>query len=136
MSLEHPERSQPDPAEAVCFDESDANSPLRDFKSTSAKLAKVNICFRLYVAGMHISLQDGNRLPCRISGVMTDSHPFATFDLVKAIELRWILRDIAAKRLKLSQAVPSDLRTLINLGLVEIQDDVPFLTRAGMAALA
>jgi hypothetical protein len=68
---------------------------------------------------------------------MTDQHnPFATFDLVKAIELRWTLRDIAAKRLQLSPVAPGDLRTLIDLGLVEMQDDVPFLTGAGMAALA
>jgi hypothetical protein len=68
---------------------------------------------------------------------MTDEYtPFATFDLIKAIELRWTLRDIAAKRLKLSPLKGDDLRTLIDLGLVEIQDDEPFLTRAGVAALA
>jgi hypothetical protein len=68
---------------------------------------------------------------------MNDPHnPFATFDLGKIIELRWALRDIGAKRLKLSPVAAGDLRTLIDLGLVEMQDDVPFLTRAGVAALA
>jgi hypothetical protein len=68
--------------------------------------------------------------------VTNEQNPFATFDLAEAIKLRWILRDISAKRLKLSPVADDDLRTLLDLGLIEMQDDVPFLTEAGMAALA
>jgi len=66
---------------------------------------------------------------------MNDPNPFANFELDRAITLRWTLRDIKAKRLKLSPVSDADLRTLIDLGLVEMRDDVPVLTNAGHAAL-
>jgi hypothetical protein len=69
-------------------------------------------------------------------GVTTDgANPFAAFDLVKAIALRWTLRDISANRLKLSPVSAADLNLLIELGLVEIRNDTPVLTPAGMAVL-
>jgi hypothetical protein len=61
--------------------------------------------------------------------------PFANFDLEKAIALRWALRDILGNRLKLSPLRDDDLRTLIDLGLLEIRDDSPVVTPAGLAAL-
>jgi hypothetical protein len=75
------------------------------------------------------------RVPA-ISGRMTDnSNPFADFDLDRAIALRWTLRDIKAKRLKLSPVSDADLRALIDLGLVEMRGDAPVLTNAGHAVL-
>jgi hypothetical protein len=63
---------------------------------------------------------------------MTDKpNPFAGLDLERAIALRWMLRDIKAKRLKLSPVSDHDLSTLIDLGLIEMRDDVPVLTPAG-----
>ena len=59
----------------------------------------------------------------------------ANFDLEKAIALRWALRDILGNRLKLSPVKDDDLQTLIDLGLVEIRDDSPVVTTAGLAAL-
>jgi hypothetical protein len=68
--------------------------------------------------------------------VMTDSrNPFADFDLERAIALRWVLRDIRGKRLRLSPVSDTDLSTLTDLGLVELQDSVPVLTDAGHDAL-
>jgi hypothetical protein len=61
--------------------------------------------------------------------------PFAAFDLEKAIALRWTLRDIVAKRLKLSPVNEDDLRTLTELGYVEMQDGTPWVTQAGLDAL-
>jgi hypothetical protein len=61
--------------------------------------------------------------------------PLANFDLEKAIALRWALRDILGNRLKLSPVKDDDLRTLIDLGFVEIRDDAPVVTLAGLAAL-
>jgi hypothetical protein len=61
--------------------------------------------------------------------------PLANFDLEKAIALRWALRDILGNRLKLSPVKDDDLRTLIDLGLVEIGDDSPVVTPAGLVAL-
>jgi hypothetical protein len=61
--------------------------------------------------------------------------PLADFDLEKAIALRWALRDILGSRLKLSPIGDDDLRTLMDLGLVEIRDDSPIVTPAGLAAL-
>jgi hypothetical protein len=54
--------------------------------------------------------------------------PLAQFGL-DAIDLRWTLKDIAAKR---SWLVNQDhVSQLIKLGLVEMRDDKPFLTIAG-----
>jgi hypothetical protein len=55
--------------------------------------------------------------------------------LDRAIRLRWMLRDIRGKRLKLSPVSPDDLTTLIDMGLVEMRDDIPVLTRDGDRAL-
>ena len=67
---------------------------------------------------------------------MTDSPmPFSHLDLERAIALRWTLRDIKAKRLKLSPVGAADLNILTELGLIEMRDDVPVLTNAGHAVL-
>jgi hypothetical protein len=77
-----------------------------------------------------------NPVACALLSRMTDKpSPFAEYDLERAIALRWTLRDIKAKRLKLSPVSDPDLRALIDLGLVEMQDDAPVLTNAGHAAL-
>jgi hypothetical protein len=65
-----------------------------------------------------------------------DQNPFTDFDRERAIALRWALRDIKAKRLNLSPVREVDLRALLDLGLVEMRDDVPVLTNAGHDALA
>jgi hypothetical protein len=63
---------------------------------------------------------------------MTDTPtPFAHLGLERAIALRWALRDIKAKRLKLSPVGAGDLIILTELGLIEVRDDVPVLTHAG-----
>jgi hypothetical protein len=61
--------------------------------------------------------------------------PFANFDLEKAIALRWALRDIVAKRLKLTPVGEDDLHILSELGYVELQDGTPVVTQAGLDAL-
>lgn len=61
--------------------------------------------------------------------------PFADFNLERAIGLRWALRDIHGNRLGLMPVRDEDLRTLIELGLVEMRDDIPVVTQAGLAAL-
>lgn len=67
---------------------------------------------------------------------MTENQtPFAHLSLERAIALRWALRDIKAKRLKLSPVSEGDLTALKELGLIEMQDDLPVLTQAGRDAL-
>jgi hypothetical protein len=67
---------------------------------------------------------------------MTDQEtPFTRFSLERAIALRWMLRDIKAKRLKFSPVSAADLSTLTELGLIEMRDDAPVLTQAGDRAL-
>jgi hypothetical protein len=61
--------------------------------------------------------------------------PLAEFDLEKAIALRWAMRDILGDRLKLSPIEDDHLRTLVDLGFVEIKDQTPIVTPAGLAAL-
>ena len=62
-------------------------------------------------------------------------NPFAQFGLEKAISLRWTLRDIQARRLKMSPVSDEDLQTLTELGLVEKRDEGIVLTQAGIALL-
>src|SRR5260370_15168188 len=68
---------------------------------------------------------------------MTDkpSSPLAGLSLERAIHLRWVLRDIKARRTKLSPVSPDDLGTLIEMGLVEMKNDIPELTSEGHRAL-
>ncbi len=68
---------------------------------------------------------------------MTDqpSSRLAGLSLERAIHLRWVLRDIKARRTKLSPVSPDDLETLIEMGLVEMEDDIPELTAEGHRAL-
>jgi hypothetical protein len=60
--------------------------------------------------------------------------PLAGLDLDTAIRLRWTLRDIKAKRTKITPVSPSDLKTLIEMGLVEMRDEAPMLTNEGHQA--
>jgi hypothetical protein len=70
----------------------------------------------------------------RQSSVMADN-PFADLSLERAIALRWVLRDIQGKRLKLMPVADSDLRALIELNLVVMRDGTPELTQAGKEVL-
>ena len=64
---------------------------------------------------------------------MTDGNdPFSTLDLKQAIDLRWTLRDIRAKRFKLAPIDPANLQTLLEMGLVEMMDDQLVLTASGL----
>ena len=60
---------------------------------------------------------------------------FANFNLQNTIALRWALRDIVAKRIKLIPLKDDDLQTLLELGLVEMQAEQPVVTAAGLAAV-
>ena len=62
-------------------------------------------------------------------------NPFTQFSIEKAIGLRWTLRDIQARRLKMSPVSDEDLTTLTGLGLVEVRDEGLVLTQAGIAVL-
>jgi hypothetical protein len=55
--------------------------------------------------------------------------PFTRITLERTIALRWTLRDIKAKGLKLSPVSESDMETLLELG------NAPVLTQSGHAAL-
>ncbi len=67
---------------------------------------------------------------------MTDeSDPFNGIELQEAISLQWTLRDIRAKRSKLSPINPSHLEKLKSMNLIEMHDDEPALTKAGLDAI-
>ena len=59
----------------------------------------------------------------------------AGLDLDTAIRLRWVMRDIRAKRTKLSPVSENDLAALIDLGFVEMREEAPRLTGLGFLAL-
>lgn len=65
------------------------------------------------------------------SGVATDGTHRS-----RAINLRWVLRDIRAKRTTWWPVGDRDLRVLIEMGLVEMREDVPVLTTLGLDAIA
>jgi hypothetical protein len=68
---------------------------------------------------------------------MTDhENPFSHLDIQQAIELRWALRDIRAKRGKLTPIDPDHLQTLIGMGLVEMRDDEAVITTSGLDIIA
>jgi hypothetical protein len=54
----------------------------------------------------------------------------------EAMELRWSLRDIRARRWKLTPIKAAHMEALLALGLIEMQDGEPFLTDAGYRAIA
>jgi hypothetical protein len=60
-----------------------------------------------------------------------ETDPLARFGL-DAIDLRWTLKDIAAQRTWIINK--EHLAQLIDLGLVEMRGDAPFLTAAGQNA--
>ena len=62
-------------------------------------------------------------------------NPFAELSLERAIGLRWTLRDIQARRLKMSPVSDEDLTVLKNLGLIDVRDEGPVLTQAGIAVV-
>ena len=53
----------------------------------------------------------------------------------RAIELRWVLRDIKGNRLKWSPPREEDLKILIEFDLVEMKNGLPQLTVAGLGAI-
>jgi hypothetical protein len=68
---------------------------------------------------------------------MTDQPdlPLAGLSVEAAIHLRWVLRDIKGKRTEFMGVSPDDIRTLTNMGLIEMRDEVPVLTNEGERAL-
>ena len=56
----------------------------------------------------------------------------ASVGLDNAIRLRWALRDIKGNRLKLTPVDPNDMRTLIDMGFVEMINDEPVVTATGL----
>jgi hypothetical protein len=58
----------------------------------------------------------------------------ARADRDRAIALRWVLRDIKSNRL-MWPVNQHDLRALIDMGLVELRDNAPILTNAGVNAI-
>jgi hypothetical protein len=68
---------------------------------------------------------------------MTDKpdSPLAGLSLDATIRLRWVLRDIKAKRTKFMPVSPDDIRILTEMGLVEMSDEMPLITNEGERAL-
>jgi hypothetical protein len=60
--------------------------------------------------------------------MQNDEDPLAQFGL-DAIDLRWTMKDVAAKRWAMLNQ--DHVAKLIDLGLVEMRDDRPILTSAG-----
>ena len=59
----------------------------------------------------------------------------AGLNLDTAIRLRWALRDIRADRTAWSPVSPDDLAALIQLGLIEMRNEISALTYEGRSAI-
>jgi Mn-dependent DtxR family transcriptional regulator len=57
------------------------------------------------------------------------------FPPIEEIDLRWTLRDIRARRFKIAPISAEMIQQLSDLGLVEMHDDEPVLTEAGVAKI-
>ena len=53
----------------------------------------------------------------------------------RAIDLRWTLRDIKAKRTRMLPPPQDHLQNLMRMGLIEMVDGIPTITAAGHQAL-
>ena len=84
-----------------------------------------------------IATRVGDQPTSASQGTMAEqtSSLWTGLDLDTAIRLRWALRDIKAKRTKLAPISPSDLKTLMEMGLVEMRDDAPMLNKEAHQAL-
>ena len=67
--------------------------------------------------------------------MIDESDPFSGLTLQEAIDMRWTLRDIRAKRWKLFPINSSHLEKLKSMNLIEMHDDEPALTKAGLDAI-
>lgn len=67
---------------------------------------------------------------------MIEDDPFRDLDRSEAIELRWSLRDISAKRWILTPIKAAHMEKLLTMGLIEFRDEIPVLTDAGLSAIA
>ena len=71
----------------------------------------------------------------KVVTVLSENDPLRDLDPREAIDLRWTLRDIKAKRWKLSPINPTHLEKLKAMGLVEMRNDELVLTNAGFDAI-
>jgi len=74
-------------------------------------------------------------MPALLRAIVEPSIYTARAERDRAVDLRWVLRDIRNKRLKNAPEVRNDLGVLIEFGLVEMQQDQPVLTKAGLKAI-
>lgn len=74
-------------------------------------------------------------MPALLRAIVEPNIHTAPADRNRAVDLRWVLRDIRNKRLKNAPEVRNDLGVLIEFGLVEMQQDQPILTKAGLKAI-
>ena len=65
-----------------------------------------------------------------------DDNPLRHLELGEAIELRWTLRDIRAKRWQLTPINSAHLEKLREMGLVDFREGLPVLTKAGLDLIA
>jgi hypothetical protein len=101
---------------------------------------KKNQTFKIKADGHHANSHNGCFMECPLPGAEQTSLGrrliSANDPRDRAIALRWVLRDIKGKRLKWSPVSQDDLQTLTQFGLVEMQNDVPVLTKTGVSAIA
>jgi hypothetical protein len=71
----------------------------------------------------------------KVIAVPAEHDPLSDLDLKESIDLRWTLRDIKAKRWKLSPINPTHLEKLKAMGLVEMRNDELVLTNEGFGAI-
>jgi hypothetical protein len=74
-------------------------------------------------------------MPALLRAIVEPNIYTARADRERAVDLRWVLRDIRNRRMKNAPDVQNDLGILIEFGLLEMQQDQPILTKAGLNAI-
>ena len=66
----------------------------------------------------------------------TENDPFRGLDLKEAIDLRWSLRDIRARRWTITPIKGEHIERLQAMGLIEFVNDEPVVTSTGLSVIA
>ena len=62
--------------------------------------------------------------------------PFAGMDIETTVRLRWVMRDIRARRTKFWPVSERDLTQLVEMGFVDIDEEGPMLTNTGLNVIS
>jgi len=110
-------------------------APERRYAAHLAISSRAPLDISTYAPAPQPEADDAAPMPSLLRAIVEPNIYTARADRDRAVDLRWVLRDIRNQRLKNAPEVRNDLEVLIEFGLVEMQQDQPILTKAGLKAI-